>query len=98
VDIKTDSEVNEAVKKYEKTENYTYADYAGWETDVRYELIGGKAYAMSAPSAAHQSILLKLGTQFEIFLKEKNVEYLLLRLMSVLTEKVTKTRMLCNLM
>ena len=71
MDIETESEVNEAVRKYEKTENYTYADYAGWETDIRYELIDGKAYAMSAPSAAHQRILVKLCTQFENFLEGK---------------------------
>jgi len=77
VDIKTESEVNEAVKKYEKTENYTYAHYAGWDTDIRYELIDGKAYAMSAPTLTHQDILLELGTQFKVFLEGKKCKVII---------------------
>lgn len=37
--------------------HYTYADYARWPEDVRYELIDGVAYAMSGPDLAHQEIV-----------------------------------------
>ena len=34
-----------------KEKHYTYADYCEWDSDARYELIDGAAYAMSpAPS------------------------------------------------
>lgn len=50
-----------------KDTKYTYADYAGWDTAERYELIDGVPYMMSpAPSTEHQRIgrqlLLQLGT------------------------------------
>ena len=36
---------------------YTYADYASWDDDARYELIDGIAYMMSpAPGRRHQGI------------------------------------------
>ena len=37
---------------------FTYADYRSWELEEgeRYELIGGKAYAMAAPNDRHQAV------------------------------------------
>jgi Uma2 family endonuclease len=50
---------------------YTYADYAGWDTAERYELIDGVPYLMSpAPSPDHQKIVLKLGAIFNAFLED----------------------------
>jgi len=44
---------------------YTYADYKEWELaeGERYEIIYGKANAMSAPNTYHQSILMELSKQ-----------------------------------
>ncbi|MDR0551522.1 MAG: Uma2 family endonuclease [Spirochaetaceae bacterium] len=52
---------------------YTYADYAAWELPPRkrYELYHGRAFAMAAPSIAHQTILLNLGVELSTFLKNK---------------------------
>jgi Uma2 family endonuclease len=56
----------------EKT-NYTYADYKGLELNEgeRFEIIRGKAFAMSAPNAGHQAILAALASQFSDFLEDK---------------------------
>jgi len=64
-------EVNEAVRKYNEDMRYTYADYASWDDDIRYELIDGIPYEMYAPSTAHQSILMELSRQLANFLKGK---------------------------
>jgi Uma2 family endonuclease len=50
---------------------YTYADYASWDTEDRYELINGAPYLMAAPSDAHQRINGNLFVQFHNFLKGK---------------------------
>jgi len=52
---------------------YTYVDYKGWELDAgeRFEIIYGEAYAMSAPNAQHQEILMALSTQFYNYLQGK---------------------------
>ena len=50
---------------------YTYADYASWDDDKRWELIDGVAYAMSAPVTAHQAISGELFLQISSFLKGK---------------------------
>ena len=51
---------------------YTYADYATWPEDVRYELIDGVAHMMSpAPGRVHQTILGELYRQIATFLKGK---------------------------
>jgi Uma2 family endonuclease len=51
----------------------TYADYKSWELapGERFELIDGVAYALSAPTAYHQSILLALAAGFYNFLQDK---------------------------
>ena len=55
---------------YENNGHWTYADYKDWELKPgeRYEIIHGIAYAMSAPNALHQSMLMELGRQFANFL------------------------------
>ncbi|MDR3192610.1 MAG: Uma2 family endonuclease [Treponema sp.] len=52
---------------------WTYRDYREWDLKEgeRYELIYGVAYAMSAPNAVHQSILVALAAKFYIFLEGK---------------------------
>ena len=53
-------------------ERYTYADYCKWDDGERWELIDGKAYAMSpAPSWKHQGILGELYGQIRNHLKGK---------------------------
>jgi len=53
--------------------HWTYANYKGWELKPgeRYEIIYGEAYAMSAPSAFHQSMLMELAKQIAVFLTGK---------------------------
>ena len=66
--------VKEGLRKeqqYSVENRYTYADYASWDTEDRYELIDGVAYMMSAPLEAHQDILLGIAVQFYNFLKSK---------------------------
>jgi Uma2 family endonuclease len=58
-----------------KEEYYTYADYAEWSDDARYELIEGAPYLMSpAPTSAHQRISMELSGQFWAFLKDKSCQ------------------------
>ena len=64
-------EVNETARKFERDERYTYADYTGWDAESRYELIDGKAYMMSSPTATHQRILGSFFLQFNSFLVGK---------------------------
>jgi Uma2 family endonuclease len=66
--------MSDAAKKvFEEDRRYTYADYKAWELDggERYELIGGEAYAMSAPNDFHQAIIIELAYQFHHFLRGK---------------------------
>jgi Uma2 family endonuclease len=53
--------------------HFTYADYKGWELDEgeRFEVIDGVAYAMSAPNANHQLILVAVAAEFYNFFKGK---------------------------
>ena len=51
--------------------HYTYADYCSWPDDERWELIGGEAYAMSAPSLGHQAVSIALSNQLYSFLRGK---------------------------
>ena len=64
-------DVNETARKYKQKEQYTYADYAGWDDENRYELIDGVAYMMSAPTVEHQGILGELFRQLANFLVGK---------------------------
>ncbi|MCL2063181.1 MAG: Uma2 family endonuclease [Candidatus Cloacimonetes bacterium] len=56
----------------QKDTQYTWEDYASWDTDVSYELINGAAYALSSPRQIHQRLLLKLAISFENFLSGKS--------------------------
>jgi len=68
-------EVNEAVRKYNALgKKLTYADYASWDDDNRYELIDGVVHAMSAPNAAHQRVLVELTRQIANYLVGKPCE------------------------
>jgi len=69
-----ESEVREAVRKYNPLERYTYADYASWDDDNRYELIDGEVFMMSAPSVEHERISRELFVQLANFLKGKQCE------------------------
>jgi len=66
-----ESEVSEAIRKYDEDKRFTYADYESWDDENRYELIDGIAYMMSAPTTAHQSILVELCLQLATWLKGK---------------------------
>jgi Uma2 family endonuclease len=54
-------------------QHFTYADYKAWELDEseRFELIGGKAYAMAAPNDFHQAIRGELIAQMVTCLRGK---------------------------
>jgi len=68
-------EVNEAVRKYNSLgRKLTYADYASWEDDNRYELIDGVVHMMSAPSAAHQRTLQEIFRKLANYLDDKPCE------------------------
>jgi Uma2 family endonuclease len=64
--------MSDAAKKIPE-KGQTYADYKAWELDEgeRYELVGGAAYAMSAPNDFHQAIVAELTRQFGNFLHGK---------------------------
>jgi len=53
---------------------YTYADYKDWDLKEgeRYELIRGEAFAMAAPDAYHQAILMELSRQLANYLVGKS--------------------------
>jgi len=67
-------EVKETAKKYKQHEQLTYADYAGWDDENRYELIDGRAYMMAAPSVAHQRIAREILLQLGSHLRDKPCE------------------------
>ena len=52
---------------------YTYSDYKDWELKQgeRFELIYGEVYAMAAPNAYHQSILMEFARQISNYLTGK---------------------------
>jgi Uma2 family endonuclease len=45
------------------TDYFTYGDYCQWPDDERWELIDGKAFAMSSPSRIHQEFVVELAAQ-----------------------------------
>jgi len=61
-------------QQYSAEKRYTYADYASWDDEIRYELIDGVPYMMSAPSRIHQKISVELSRQLANFLKGKPCE------------------------
>src|SRR3990172_174105 len=45
---------------------FTWADYRSWPDTERWEIIGGRAYAMSpSPGARHQHVCLQIASQLE---------------------------------
>jgi len=52
---------------------FTYADYKDWDLaeGERYELIYGKAYAMSTPNTRHQEVLIELVGQLYNYSRDK---------------------------
>ncbi len=50
---------------------YTYGDYKLWPEDDRWELIGGVAYQMSAPSRKHQALVGVIHGRLFAFLEDK---------------------------
>ena len=65
--------MSDALLKEDAYQHWTYADYKDWELKPgeRYEVIYGEAYAMSAPNAFHQAMLMELSRQFANFLTGK---------------------------
>ena len=61
-----------AIKIEQRTRtNYTYADYATWPDEPKFELINGEAIEMSAPSEAHQAVSVALTIDLGTFLRGK---------------------------
>lgn len=52
-------------------QRYTYADYAQWSDDNRWELINGEVYAMTATLRLHQDIVFELAGQVRNYLQGK---------------------------
>jgi len=50
---------------------YTFKDLIEINDGIRHELIDGIIYDMASPSAYHQSIVLRLGSQLDSFLRTK---------------------------
>ena len=59
---------------YELEDIFTYKDYLFWDSDERYEIIDGVAYAMSSPTARHQGVSRELMVLIHEFLKGKPCE------------------------
>ncbi len=55
-------------------QHFTYADYAKWPEDERWELIDGVAYGMAAPSRQHQRVVTKITSQIDRHLEGKPCE------------------------
>ena len=67
-------EVNEAIRKYNPFNRYTYKDYESWDGNERCELIDGEIYLMSAPSVNHQKASVELSRQLANFLIDKKCQ------------------------
>jgi Uma2 family endonuclease len=52
-------------------QKYTYKDYRTWPEDERWELIHGEAFALAAPSTAHQDWVLEIAAQLKAQLRGK---------------------------
>ena len=60
----------EYVQRCESMDRFTYVDYLTWDDSVRYELVYGVPYMMSAPSPWHQGMVLDLGSQLKEWFKD----------------------------
>ena len=65
----SDSFVCEPVAAY-GIARYTYADYLSWMDDVRRELVDGFVRLMSAPTAMHQGVSMKLSVRLFLILEK----------------------------
>jgi Uma2 family endonuclease len=65
--------MSDALLEIDNEKPWTYADYKGWQLKEgeRYEIVHGVAYAMSAPSDAHQAALGELFRQIATYLRGK---------------------------
>jgi Uma2 family endonuclease len=66
--------VSEPVATYQSAvtdRRYTYADYLGWDDDVRRELINGFVYALSAPLLKHARITRNLSYWINEFIQKR---------------------------
>jgi len=56
----------------EPNERFTYRNYRTWPDSERWELIGGRAWAMSpAPRLRHQEVLGRLFSDMKVFLRTR---------------------------
>jgi len=61
--------MSEATAK--RTQRYTWGDYQSWDDGRRWEIVGGEAFLLAAPSTRHQRILIQLSVRFEEYFKGK---------------------------
>ena len=52
---------------------YSYADYLLWKFKERVELFKGKLFRMSAPSALHQEVSMRLAGELYQFFKGREI-------------------------
>lgn len=66
------SMLNETMFKYRAGDGgYTIEDYETWPDEDRCELIDGKVYMMTAPTTAHQMMILRLAVRFSAYTDSK---------------------------
>ena len=63
--------MDEPRAKHLGIKTYTYAEYARWDTDDRYELIDGIPYMMASPSSVHQHVVGEVLVQLANALRGK---------------------------
>ena len=56
---------------FTKADRCTYAEYAAWDTEDKYELFDGVPVMQARPSIAHQHIQAELITALKVFLRDK---------------------------
>ena len=59
------------MEAYTREKRYTYADWANWPDDERWELIGGVPHLMAPPLTDHESVSGELYLQIGSFLRDK---------------------------
>lgn len=72
------SKVQEDSSAYKlPNEKFNYGDYLSFDDDIRYEIIDGVLYEMSAPTTMHQMLTLEIATQFNTQLRGKKCSALI---------------------
>lgn len=56
---------------FTKADRCTYAEYAAWDTEDKYELFDGVPVMQARPSIAHQHIQAEIITALKVFLRDK---------------------------